>query len=224
MTITDYATLVQAVVDAAEDDGTEFATYIPIAIDLAENRLYRDLDLTGVVSYVSIGTSATQYVPKPTGFKTPKSLSYLETYTSASASHTRYKPLVFVGETFLMDFWGDRSITGTPKYYSSHGETQLIVAPKPVGAATFELAYNGKPTELSSSNTTNYFTRYCPDALFFATMGEMMVFAKNTQEIQIWEGKYSAAIEMLRNEGRRERGDDNRNATGAANTVVPESK
>ena len=142
MTITDYASLVQAVIDASEDDGTEFAAYIPIAIDLAENRLYRDIDLSGVVSYVSIATSATQYITKPSGFKTPKSSSYLETYTSASASHTRYKPLIFVGETFLMDYWKDRSTTGTPKYYSSHGETQLIVAPKPAGAATFELAYN----------------------------------------------------------------------------------
>ena len=43
--ITNYSTLVQNIQDATETDGAEFIAYIPTAIALAEEKLFRELDL-----------------------------------------------------------------------------------------------------------------------------------------------------------------------------------
>ena len=58
--ITNYSTLVDAVKDLAEDDGTEFSNFIPTAIQLAHFTLIRILDLpdaekivTGSLTYQS---------------------------------------------------------------------------------------------------------------------------------------------------------------------------
>ena len=46
--IIDYSTLVSAVQEAAENDGAEFLAYLPTAIALAEELLFKDLDLDDI--------------------------------------------------------------------------------------------------------------------------------------------------------------------------------
>ena len=53
-----YSYLVDDITQAAENDGTEFANYVPKMINRAEERLTRDLDDYGLVSYTSVAIPA----------------------------------------------------------------------------------------------------------------------------------------------------------------------
>ena len=64
-----------------------------------------------------------------------------------------------------------------------------------------------KPTSLSASTSTNYYTDYTPDLLLAAAMIEMSIFAKNATYIQTYEAKYQMLLERANNEARRERKD-----------------
>ena len=53
-----YTFLVQDIIGATENDGTEFLAYMPKIVNRAEERLTRDLDDYGLVTYTSVAVSA----------------------------------------------------------------------------------------------------------------------------------------------------------------------
>ena len=68
--IDSYSTLVSAVIEFAEDDSTEFQTYIPTAIDLAEQKLTKEMDTMGLTLEADVtASSGNGVVSKPSGFR-----------------------------------------------------------------------------------------------------------------------------------------------------------
>ena len=53
-----YLYLVDDITQACENDGTEFQNYIPKMVNRAEERMTRDLDDYGLVTYTSVAVSA----------------------------------------------------------------------------------------------------------------------------------------------------------------------
>ena len=53
-----YTFLVEDIIGATENDGTEFLNYIPKIVNRAEERLTNDLDDYGLVAYTSVAISA----------------------------------------------------------------------------------------------------------------------------------------------------------------------
>ena len=54
----DYTYLVNDIIQAAENEGTEFIDYVPKMVNRAEERLTRDLDDYGLVTYTSVAVSS----------------------------------------------------------------------------------------------------------------------------------------------------------------------
>lgn len=197
----DYTYLVNQTIAACENDGAEFLAYVPNMVNLAEERMTRDLDDYGLVTEVSVAIPAsTAYVTLPTGTRIIKNLSYF-------SSGSRINLLLRTDE-YLNEYWPVSASTGSPKYYGKTDNTTIRLAPTPVSAFDAKAVIVKKPDTLTSVSSTNYFTDFCYDALFNATMVEAMIFQKNFTAVPVFEQKYMQAIETLRNQARRSRRDD----------------
>ena len=201
-----YAGLYQSVIDASEDDSTEFSNFIITATGLAESRLVKEVFKEGVASDIDISVnSGDNKITKPTGYRLIRSLSSI---TGTTTANLEKRP-----RTFITEYWPDSSVEGTPKYYGDFSGDEFIVAPTPDVNMTYRVQYVGGYTKLSDANQTNFFVTDCPNALFYAVMIEMMRFAKDTENEVIYENSYQGAIQGLLNEAKRERGSDDNHQT-----------
>ena len=214
-TITSYNTLLSNVQAVVEDDGLEFADYIPTAIDLAEERLFKELDLpelekkvTGILSINS------PFISKPSDME-------FKHFLSITVNNVK-KFLKKRPEDYITDYWPNSTLTGEPKYYADISRTQILVAPTPDSGYAYEAKYTGKPTKLSVTNQTNYYTDYCTDILYAAVMAEMAKFMKAWSQIGAWENTYVVARDTWNIEMSRKRRDDlevPRNPSGGPNSL-----
>lgn len=202
-----YNGLVSAIKALAEDDSQEFEAYIPTAIHLAEQRLIKEIDTEGLHFTASVtATAGNPLVSKPSGYRLGYSLSY---NTSVGREFVFKKT-----DDFIKDYWPQGSTStsafpfGQPKYYADRNNTQFIVGPTPVSGYVFEVEYLKEVSALSSTVSSNYFTEFASDALYYATMSNMAEFMKDYQIQPVWESKYDRAMQGINNQGRRERRDD----------------
>jgi hypothetical protein len=195
---------VQAVKDKAEDDGVEFAAYIPTALDIAEERLFRELELPDLKQEATgTMTSSVATLTKPTGMKLAHSL-----LITRPISNER-KLLKFRSHDYLLDYWPVSANVGEPKYYTTgKNTTQIVVAPTPNSNYSYTLTYTKQPTKLSLTNTTNYFTSDCQDILFDAVMIEMGSFMKAPSIVQQHEQSYAMKKAAWNGEDKRRSRDD----------------
>jgi len=211
-----YTYLVNDIINASENDGTEFVNYIPNMVNRAEERLTRDLDDYGLVTYTSVAVSSgNNLVTLPSGTRILKNLNI-------TVSGTRINLLQRTDE-YVRDYWPVSASTGTPQYYARRNNTTLLLAPTPVSTVDGEVVHISRPTTLTSTTNTNYFTDFCYDALFNASMVEAMVFQKDYQTASLFEQRYKEAVSTLQNQARRTRRDDMQtpaSPAGADNPVV----
>lgn len=214
--INSYNALVQAIQDTAEDDSTEFVAFIPDAVDIAEERLFRELELQDLET-TTFNTSLAQgvyLVPKPVGYK------FAHYFKITVSGKTRL--LKKRRDDFVQDYWPDLSVQDVPKYYSDSSSGYFIVVPTPDSNYSYILKYSAQPAKLTNSNQTNYYTINCQDLLYYATMIEMVKFMKAWKEVEVWEGVYGKAVADWNINAIRKRRDDGetpQNPDGGPNTL-----
>ena len=170
----DFTNLKAIVKEQIEDDSTEFDTYLNKAINLVEDRLFRDLDLFLLREFQDLTTTiGTPTLNMPSGFEFSDNIVF---FTSNIMRDVRKKTL-----DFIKDYWPNKTLTGAPKYYAVSGEEQIYLAPTPDAVYTTEISFTKRPTLLSSSNLTNYFTNNAWSALVEGTLEEMCNFIKDYQ-------------------------------------------
>jgi hypothetical protein len=203
MAIDSYSALVSAVIQTSEDDSAEFQTYVPTALDLAEIRLAREVDVLGLTLTATVtAASGVMTMTKPTGYKNGQDLWYINT-SSGERVIMKKKPY-----SYILDYWPVSASTGNPKYYADVDTSTFIVAPTPNTSIAMTLRYEGRPTALTSANPTNFFMEHCADAVFFGTMVEMCKFSRNEVLQERYEKSYQEAVQTLLNEARRQRSDN----------------
>jgi hypothetical protein len=74
------------------------------------------------------------------------------------------------------------------------------VAPTPAVAYAFEVLYYERVQPLDSSNQTNWFTIYAPQALLYGSLLQAMPFLKNDDRIPMWQSQYDAIMTTLSQE------------------------
>jgi hypothetical protein len=72
-----------------------------------------------------------------------------------------------------------------------------MVAPTPDVAYNFEVLYYERLQPLDSSNQTNWFTVYAPQALLYGTLLQAMPFLKNDDRVQLWQALYQQSMDVL---------------------------
>jgi hypothetical protein len=89
---------------------------------------------------------------------------------------------------------------GVPKFYADYDYTHWLVAPTPDNAYDFEVLYYERVQPLDSSNQTNWFTIYAPQALLYGSLLQAMPYLKNDERMGMWQQQYDQIIGTLKSE------------------------
>ena len=204
-----YSYLKTDVIQTSENESTEFASAISFFVDRTELRLLKDLDDVGLDEFSSITLSVNNPVVSLNDrVHIIRNVNYT---TSVSSLKTSLLQRTF---EYAIDYWPHVSASvGTPRYYSRKNNSSIFVVPTPASTLTGEIQTVSRPLALASATgtsvtTSNYFSEYCYDALFYASMIEATMYMKDWNTLQTWQQQYQVAVDTLRNQARRTRQDD----------------
>jgi hypothetical protein len=110
------------------------------------------------------------------------------------------EPVLLRKYEYLRNYAPDPAATGIPKYYADYDYTNWLVAPTPALAYDFEVLYYERVQPLDSSNQTNWFTIYAPQALLYGSLLQAMPFLKNDERLPMWQSQYDAIMTVLAEE------------------------
>ena len=211
-----YTYLVNDIIETTENDNSDFTSAIPKFVNRAELRLTKDLDDYGLVTYTSVAVSSGKNI-----INLPAGTRILKNFNINNAG-TKINLLQRTDE-FLNDYWNVSASTGTPQYYARRNNTTVLIAPTAVSTVDGVIVHISRPATLSSATNTNYFSDFCYNALYNASMVEALLFMKNYEAITIYESRYKEEVQALRNQSRRTRRDDMEtpaSPAGGDNTIL----
>lgn len=198
------------VIDEAD---TDFLQYAPRAIEYAEQRMYRELDLLYTVSASVAGSTVagTRTFTLPADTIVTNEINVITPAATAPESGVR-NPLVPQSRAYMDAVWGSSAsgLRGRPVDFAMLTNTSIILGPWPDAAYQVEVSRTTRPTALSAANTTTILTTYLPDAFLSASMiawcGYQRDFGAQTdgpQDSASWEKQYagqmaSATVEAFR--------------------------
>ena len=108
------------------------------------------------------------------------------------------QPILLRKYEYLREYWPNATDTGVPKFYCDYDYTHWLIAPTPAQAYSFEVLYYERIQPLDSSNQTNWFTIYAPQALLYGTLLQAMPFLKNDERIPMWQSQYDKIMQVLK--------------------------
>ena len=220
----DYAYLKSDLINTTENDSTEFATQVPFFINKAELRITKDIDDVGLDEYVNVSVSAGNAgaVPLNDRVRIVRNVNY-KVSAGMAVTNLLQRTIEYVN-----DYWPVSASTGTPRYYTRRTNSSIKIVPTPDSATTVEIQTASQPLALASATdtsvtTSNYFSEYCYDALFYGSLIEATMYMKDWETLQVWQAEYQNSIQTLRNQARRTRQDDMEVAAspaGGPNTIT----
>ena len=187
MAITNYTDLQSTIADyLARSDLT---SQIPLFIQLAENRLRRDLRIRPMLKVVTTSTTASSAsVALPSDF-----LEMRDLHIESSPIQT----LIYQNPSnFYRNTKAATLDIGAPKNYTVMG-SEFQFAPIPDTAYTLKMVYYASPSYLSSTNSSNIFLANCPDLLLYASLGEAEPYLMNDARVQTWATLYDRGVNSL---------------------------
>ena len=185
-----YDSLVENIQSYLERTDTATLDKIPLFIMLAEQVIASRIkflgNLTVNTSNMVIGTSI---IAKPARWHKTVSMN-------VTVAGVR-QPVLLRKYEYLREYWPDATLTDVPQFYADYDYTNWLVAPTPAVAYSFEVLYYERVQPLDSSNQTNWFTIYAPQALLYGSLLQAMPFLKNDERTPLWEAQYSVIMDTL---------------------------
>jgi len=180
-----YATLTSTLQSMTEDSGTEFTSFIPTIIQLAEDKILRDLDLEYFeVITATAFTASTATVTKPTGAIATRTLHYTD-------ADGKFVEIDLRSWGYVKDYWPtESSTTASPKYFADYSATQWYIAGTPSGTNVVTSRCVINPTGLTSDNTTTWLSQYMGDLLLYACLVCSEQYLKADERIAVWKTDY----------------------------------
>lgn len=187
MAITNYTDLQSTIADYLAR--TDLTTQIPLFIQLAENRLRRDLRTRPMLKVVTTPTTAGDpTIALPSDF-----LEMRDLHIESSPIQT----LVYQNPSnFYRNTKASTADSGAPKFYTVMG-SEFQFAPIPDSAYTLKMVYYAAPSYLSSSVSSNVFLANSPDLLLYASLGEAEPYLMNDARIATWAQLYDRGLNSL---------------------------
>lgn len=180
-----YAELKQAIQDYAENTESTFVSNLPVFIRSAEERILKSVQLSLFRKNATATlSSSSQYLPCPSDFLAPWSLSL--TGTSGDKEF-----LLFKSANFVQEVNPDPADTGVPRYYAQFDVDNFIVAPSADGSYTAELHYLYRPTSITAGadSGTTWLSVNAELSLLYGALVEAYVFMKGTQDLMSYYDK-----------------------------------
>lgn len=117
------------------------------------------------------------------------------------------QPVLLRTYEYLREYWPDDTSTSLPKFYCDYNYDHWLVAPTPNSNYNFEVLYYERVQPLDSTNQTNWFTIYAPQALLYGSLLQAMPFLKNDERLPMWQQQYTAIMNTLKQENTQRIGD-----------------
>ena len=188
-----YSSLVENIESYLERTDTATIDKIPLFIMLAEQVIASQIKFLGNLTVnTSTMIAGTSIVQKPARWHKTVSMNI----TVAGVR----QPVLLRKYEYIRNYWPDPALTGTPLYYCDYDYTNWLIGPTPDAAYNFEVLYYDRSQPLDSSNQTNWFTIYAPQALLYGSLLQAMPFLKNDQRLAFFQQQYDLVIATLTTE------------------------
>ena len=185
-----YTSLVENIQSYLERDDTATVEKIPLFIMLAEQIIASQIKFLGNLTVnTSTMTASTSIIDKPARWHKTVSMNI--------TVDDERQPVLLRKYEYLREYWPNANSTGTPEFYSDYDYTHWLVAPTPDAAYAFEVLYYERIQPLDSSNQTNWFTIYAPQALLYGSLLQAMPFLKNDDRMTMWKTNYDQIMQTL---------------------------
>lgn len=195
-----YDSLVADIQSYLERNDAATLNKIPTFIMLAEQNLAAQIKLLGnLIVNTSALTIGQATIDKPARWRKTVSMNI--------TVEGQRQPVLLRKYEYLREYWPDPAQTGVPKFYADYDYTHWIVSPTPDAAYNFEVLYYERPQPLDSSNQSNWFTQYAPQALLYGSLLQAMPFLKNDGRTVMWQQQYDLILNALKTEDVTRTGD-----------------
>ena len=195
-----YDSLVENIQSYLERTDTATLDKIPTFIMLAEQVIAAEIKFLGNLNVAQSGFVASE----PT---IQKPARWHKTVSMNVTVDGKRQPVFLRKYEYLREYWPDDSQTGIPKFYCDYNYDTWLVAPTPSDTYSFEVLYYERPQPLDSTNQTNWFTIYAPQALLYGSLLQAMPFLKNDERTPMWQAQYQAIMQTLKAEDIQRIGD-----------------
>lgn len=188
-----YDSLVENVQSYLERTDAATIAKIPLFIMLAEQVIAAEIKFLGnlVVNTSTMVTNA-NVIDKPARWHKTVSMNI----TVAGER----RPVLLRKYEYIRNYWPNPAETDVPLFYCDYDYTHWLVGPTPNAPYVFEVLYYERAQPLDSSNQTNWFTTYAPQALLYGSLLQAMPFLKNDDRIPMWQAQYKQIIDVLKAE------------------------
>lgn len=185
-----YDSLVENIQSYLERTDTATLDKIPLFIMLAEQVIASQIKFLGNLTVnTSTMVSGSSTIAKPARWHKTVSMNITVGGSRQPVLNRRYE--------YLREYWPSPTDTGVPVYYADYDYSNWLIAPTPDSAYAFEVLYYERVQPLDSSNQTNWFTIYAPQALLYGSLLQAMPFLKNDDRIPMWQGQYKLIMDTL---------------------------
>jgi hypothetical protein len=193
-----YAQLKQAIQDYTENDETSFVTNLPIFIRAAEERIFKNVQLSFFRKNATASTSSgNKYLAVPGDFLAPLSLSYED-------SNGDKEFLLLKDVNYLQDFQPDATDTAAPRYYAQFDVDYFILAPTPDDDYDVELHYYYRPDSLTNQaeSGTTWLSQNAPMAMLYGSLIDAYTYMKGEADlIGNYNQRFAEAVNSLKQLG-----------------------
>ena len=166
---------------------------IPQFIMLAEQVIAAELKFLGNLTVAeSQMVTAQPVIDKPARWRKTVSMNI-------TVNGVKY-PVLLRKYEYLREYWPEATDLDVPKFYCDYDYTHWLVAPTPAGPYTYEVLYYQRVQPLDSSNQSNWFTEYAPQALLYGSLLQAMPFLKNDERMTMWQSQYTQIMDVLKTE------------------------
>jgi hypothetical protein len=195
-----YDSLVENIQSYLERTDTATLQKIPTFIMLAEQIIASQIKFLGNLTVNESNMVATEaIIEKPARWHKTVSMN-------VTVGGIR-NPVLLRKYEYLREYWPDATMTDVPKYYADYDYTHWLIAPTPTSNYSFEVLYYERIQPLDSSNQTNWFTIYAPQALLYGSLLQAMPFLKNDERTPMWQQQYDLIMQTLKAEDQSRVGD-----------------
>lgn len=211
-----YNTLLASVENIIIDTGSaDLLAIFPQALQYAEGRLYRDLDLLATrTSDTSVTLVAgTRTATCPSTISIVEGVSVL-TPIGQPVSSSKRNVLERTSLDFLDFAYGQESVTAKPDYFTMKSDTLIVFGASPDAAYRIEVTGTTQPDAMSVSNQTSFLGNQFPDLLLSAViifisgwqrdMGSPM----NPQDVNMWASSYDSLFKSALEYVQRQKAQD----------------
>jgi hypothetical protein len=195
-----YDSLVENIQSYLNRTDTATLEKIPLFIMLAEQIIASQIKFLG---NLTVNTS-TMVVGQPI---IDKPARWHKTVSMNVLVDGQRQPVLLRKYEYLREYWPDATSEDVPVYYGDYDYTHWLVAPTPDVAYTYEVLYYERIQPLDTSNQTNWFTIYAPQALLYGSLLQAMPYIKNDDRSAMWQAHYDQIMQTLKQEDIQRIGD-----------------